>query len=191
MPAPVPEGHPLRLMFNALVSRTFSETLLLRDPQIISYLANLLAEFVHVDNIYRIRNARGKPLEEVAEMLMEGDVRLRAASFSREREVHKHIGDFTLFWTGVYPEALRMLRAPTRKDHLIDYVSRGKESYLIASTFDYGPYKDEAPLLRRLSANFELCMYGLNLVRQRWEKLSQSTYRRATEALMEQGPTER
>ena len=30
------------------------------------------------------------------------------------REVHRHIGDFTLFWTGVYPEALREMQfSPT------------------------------------------------------------------------------
>lgn len=185
MPAPVPPNHPLRLLFGTLVGRTFREVLSFSDERVTSYLANLLAEFVHVDNIYKIRDAKGRPLEEVAEMLMEGDVRLRATSFSREREVHKHIGDFTLFWTGVYPEALRFLRAPTRKDHLIDYVSRGKESYFVASTFDYGPYKEETPVLRKLSANFELCMYGLNLVRQRWERLGDPSYRRAAEALLE------
>ena len=27
------------------------------------------------------------------------------------REIHRHIGDFTLFWAGVYPEALPRLQA--------------------------------------------------------------------------------
>ena len=99
-------------------------------------------------------------------MLVEGDVVLHATSFDREREVHKHIGDFALFWTGVYPEMLRHFRAAHRADHLVDYVAQGRRSYQIASTFDHGPYAGEAPVLRRLSEQFETCMLGLNLVRK-------------------------
>src|SRR5262249_26681456 len=86
------------------------------------------------------------------------------------REVYRHIGDFTLFWTGVYPEALRRLRRELSKDHLIDYTEQGKRSYYIASTFEQEPYREEAPVLRRLSSEFELCAYGLNQVRREWEK---------------------
>ena len=86
------------------------------------------------------------------------------------REVYRHIGDFTLFWTGVYPEALRKLRSALTRDHFIDYCEQGKRSYWIASTFDDDEYRDEVPVLRRLSEEFELCAYGLNKVRQEWEK---------------------
>lgn len=185
MPAPVPEHHPLRQLFRNLVYQVFVINLGIYEPGIPEYLANLLTDFVHIDNIFRIRNLRGKPIEEVAEMLMEADIRLNARSFNREREVHKHIGDFTLFWTGVYPEALRYFRAPTRKDHLIDYVDQGKKSYHIASLFDYDPYKEEARILRQLSQGFELCMYGLNMVRREWEKLRDPSFRRFQEGLLE------
>lgn len=182
---PIPAHHPLRILFLELVEQTFAGLLGLRDAKLIRYVADLLTRFAHVDEIYRIRNARGKRLEEVAEMLMEGSVLLNARSFAREREVHKHIGDFTLFWTGVYPEALRFLRAVTRKDHLLDYVQQGKKSYYIASTFDAGEYREEAPILRRLSAEFELCSFGLGLVRQEWEKLGDPGYRLLMEAFRE------
>jgi len=149
------------------------------------YLVEVLTEFTHMDNIFKIKNARGRRLEEVAEMLMEGDVLLNARSFQREREVHKHIGDFTLFWTGMYPEMLRFLRAPHRKDHLIDYVEQGKRSYYIASTFREGPYAQEWPILRRLSEEFEICSFGLNLVRQELDRMSDPFYRLIREALEE------
>ncbi len=86
------------------------------------------------------------------------------------REFHRHIGDFTLFWTGVYPEALRRLRSVLSKDHFIDYCEQGKRSYYIASTFEEENYQVEAPVLRRLSQEFELCAFGLNRVRQEWER---------------------
>ncbi|HTE19999.1 MAG TPA: hypothetical protein VK689_16670, partial [Armatimonadota bacterium] len=94
---------------------------------------------------------------------------LNATSFDREREVHKHIGDFTLFWTGVYPEMLRHFRSSSRCDHLIDYVEQGRKSYQIAATFQHGPYAEEAPVLRQLSDQFERCMLGLQLVRREME----------------------
>jgi hypothetical protein len=123
---------------------------------------------MHMDAMYRLRNARGERLEEVADMMLEAEA--MPPEGRTRREVHRHIGDFTLFWTGVYPEALRRLRSVMHKDHFIDYCEQGKRSYYIASTFEEAPYKDEAPVLRRLSDEFELCAYGLNQVRREWER---------------------
>jgi hypothetical protein len=162
--------HPIRELFCSLVERTFYRRLGLGEPELSRYVANVLVDYTHRDQIFRLRDAQGKPLEEVAEMLVEGDVSLNATSFDREREVHKHIGDFTLFWTGIYPEMLRYLRASSRRDHLIDYVEQGRKSYHIASTFQFGQYAEEAPVLRRLSDDFEVCMYGLNLVREEMDR---------------------
>jgi hypothetical protein len=98
-------------------------------------------------------------------MLVEADVRLNADSFDREREVHKHIGDFLLFWSGLYPEFLRKLKAPGSKDLFVDFDEQGKYSYHVVSTFDHDPYSAEAPIFRKLSAEFEQYKYGLSLVR--------------------------
>jgi hypothetical protein len=168
---PISSNHPLRQLFGAIVHQTFANYVGVAAPGVPEYLTNVLVEFTHVDSIYRLRDARGRRLEEVAEMLVEGDVRLSATSFEREREVHKHIGDFALFWTGVYPEMLRYFRAATRRDHLLDYVEQGRASYRIASTFNYGPYEAEAPVLRALAEEFERCMVGLNMVRRELDGL--------------------
>ena len=63
-------------------------------------------------------------------------------------------------------------------DAFVDYVKAGKESYAIVSSFDQFEYRDEAPLFRQLSENFELAVYGLNLVRQDLERLQGERYRR-------------
>jgi hypothetical protein len=157
--------HPIRELFSSLVQRAFHYQLGFDNPGVSRYVSDVLVDFVHRDSIYRVQDARGKRLEEVAEMLVEGDVSLNAGSFEREREVHKHIGDFALFWTGIYPEMLRHFRASTRRDHLIDYVEQGRKSYQIASTFQYGAYADEAPVLRQIADQFETCMLGLHMVR--------------------------
>ena len=144
----------------------------MKQHELSVYLTDMLTQFAHIDNIYQVRNAQGMPLSEVAEMLLEADVSANAPSFDHERAVHKHIGDFTLFWAGIYPEALKHLRAPSRADHLIDYVRQGKQSYYIVSTFQYGRYAQDAGLFRQLSEDFELCIYGLNLVRREWQQMS-------------------
>src|SRR5262249_62094620 len=79
------------------------------DREVSAYVANLLIDFVHVDRLYQVRNSRGKRLEEVGEMLVESNPALDARSFEREREVRKHIGDYTLFLTGMFPEYVATL----------------------------------------------------------------------------------
>ena len=164
----------LRRLFGAVVERAFLHQMGVYEPGVTDYLADVLTEFAHMKHVYKVRDLQGKPLEEVADMLMQADVRLQATSFNREREVHKHIGDFTLFWGGVYPEALPRLQSRWRKDHLLDYVQQGKNSYAIAASFDYGEYRPQAPILRRLSDEFELCLYGLSLVRREIDNLAQA-----------------
>ena len=75
-------------------------------------MGNLLIDFVHVDNLYRIRNCRGKRLEEVGELLIESNPALDAPSFEHERLVRKHIGDYTLFLTGMFPEYVATAASP-------------------------------------------------------------------------------
>jgi hypothetical protein len=165
--SPQPD-HPLRRLFAGLTEQTFMTALGVADPHLTDYLSLLLSRFLHVDAIYRLRGAAGKRLEEVVEMLIEAES-LPPEGRTR-REFYRHIGDYTLFWTGVYPEALARLRSAHGRDHFINYCEQGKRSYYIASTFEGGPYRDEAPVLRRLSTDFELCAYGLGQVRREWER---------------------
>ncbi|MEE9235929.1 MAG: hypothetical protein V3U28_10870 [Candidatus Acidoferrales bacterium] len=172
--------HPLQRLFTELVERRFLRQLR-QDARVAAYISNVLIDFTHVDNLFRLRNARGQRLEEVGEMLLASDPLGPHGSFERERAVRKHIGDYTLFFTGMFPEAVaatRRRRAFPRLDILLDYVKAGKESYAIVSCFDQFDYRQEAPLFRRLADSFELCVYGLNLVKQDLERLQAETYQR-------------
>ena len=165
--------HPLSRLFAGLVAKELPG-----DREIVGYVANLLIDFVHVDQLYRIRNSRGKRLEDVGEMLVESNPALEARSFEREREVRKHIGDYTLFLTGMFPEFVAALpRRGLRLDSMIDYMKAGKESYRIVAAFDQFEYRRVAPLFRRLSEQFEYCVYGLNRVKGDLEMLREERYR--------------
>ena len=177
--------QPLRELFDELVSRNFEECLHLSDRDVILYVANLLTEFSRVEALYSIRNARGKALEDVGEMLLESNPLFEASSFDREREVRKHIGDFTLFFAGLFPEAVNRWRLRRQRlDSLIDYVRTGKESYYIVSEFNLFEYKDSAPFFKKMSDQFESCVFGLNLVKRNLEQMQQESYVRARKYLV-------
>jgi hypothetical protein len=166
--------HPLFRLFAGLTQRTFAAHLGWPDPRVIEYLTDVLVEFVHVDRLYKIRDARGRRVEEVAELLAEGDLLHRADSLERERTVHKHIGDYTLFMAGIFPEFVRRLqtsRPLVTPDAFLDYVKVGKRSYWIVSEFAASSSEAAAPLFRKLSENFELCVYGLGYVRADLDRL--------------------
>lgn len=163
---PTPD-HPLYHYLQALVHDSFAAARVPGDDGLQTYLSQLLLGFLHTDRIFSIRDADGRRVSSVADMVAEGDVLLNADSFERERQVHKHIGDFLLFWSGLYPEFLRRLKIEAFRDVGFDYARQGRESYYVASTFDYQPYTEEAKLLRRLSEGFVDYQHCLSLVRER------------------------
>jgi len=147
-----------------ITENTFSADLGVTDTRLIEYVVDLLLRFIHSDAVFSMRNLSGKRLDEVAEMVAEAECRTGKPRF----DVHRHIGDFTLFFSGVFPEALRTLRRAGRKDHFVDYCAQGKRAYYIASTIDSND-RIQGDVLARLSYQFELCAYGLNQVRRQWD----------------------
>ena len=151
--------------FAGLAEHTFHSQLGVVDPLLIDYLTELLIRSTRSDMIHRIRSVTGRPIMTVHEMVAEASERLGYA----RREVHLHIGDFTLFWAGLYPEALRDGDSNS-SDRFETYCAFGKRSYRIASEIE-APISESPPsmLLERLSDRYDLCCYGLREVRRQWE----------------------
>jgi len=165
---PINPGHPLRRLFKSALDFGFSLNPT-KNTEAVDYIEEqILCEFIHIDRLYKIRNASRRGLEDIADMLAEGDVLLNAPSFSREYQVHKHIGDFTLFMLGMFPESLSRKRG---KEFILGsivipgvslsehYVLQGQRSYRIASEFT------NRELFLELSLNFLLYKNVLDLVR--------------------------
>jgi len=182
----IPEGHPLERFFIELVGRHYAEEIGIRDPRIVNYVANLLTEFCEVEQLFKIRNASGRALSDLGEMMIESNpVYGLAPSFDRERQVRKHIGDYTLFFTGMFPESINHLRLrKQRVENFLDWVKAGKESYYIVSKFDCFEYTKVAPLFASLSCHFEQCVYGLNCVKNDLQEMQHPIYHRANDILM-------
>jgi hypothetical protein len=182
----IPESHPLQQLFVDLVGRHYAEEIGIRDPQLVSYVAHLLTEFCDAEQLFKIRNAANRPLGDVGEMLLESDpVYGPAPSFDRERQVRKHIGDFTLFFAGMFPESVNHYRLRRQRlEGLVDWMKAGKESYYIVSKFEHFEYAKVAPLFANLSRNFEECVYGLNRVKNELEEMQHPIIGRTNELLM-------
>ena len=148
---PVSRDHKLYRLFTEMVGDSLSNRGA-ACPEVESYLTDLLVRFIHTDCVYAIKR-EGKPLRSVIEMVAEGDVRLNADSFEREREVHRHIGDYIMFWSGVHPDYLSRMRL-AGLDLRCDYTEQGMQSYHLVSTFEHPPFGEEAPTFRRLSEGF-------------------------------------
>ncbi|GIW98889.1 MAG: hypothetical protein KatS3mg111_2222 [Pirellulaceae bacterium] len=158
--------NTLERFFGGLSQHVFHTQLGVVDPQIVDYVSHLLVRFVRLDGITRIRQPDGAPVTEVVTMVAEAERRVGEA----KRDVHRHIGDFTLFWSGVYPEALREMRNPSSSDCFVSYCAQGKRAYEIASTIETEKDDPPASLLQRLADQFEMCAYGLREIRREWER---------------------
>src|SRR4030095_6595358 len=151
----IPEDHPVRAVFHQLTERGMGE-LQLRDKDTIDYVTNLLIEFIHPDNLYRIQDDGGKRLRYVSEILEQAN---REMSTKLRRECYRHLGDVTLFNLGLFPESLSYGRQTVSPSF---YAAQGRRSYTIVAELER---TDATEGLRKLSEQFSQCVAGLNWVK--------------------------
>nr|WP_255713032.1 hypothetical protein [Rhodopirellula sp. JC740] len=157
-----PEKRSALDRFLSGISESIFQTKLgVADVQLIGYVSDLMLRFVRIDAVHKMRRNDGRPATEVFQLLCEAERRIGIA----KREVHRHIGDVTLFWSGMFPESVRG-DGKDSPDQLLDYFQHGKRSYKIASTIEADESRPPCDLLDRLSDQFELCAYGLREIRR-------------------------
>lgn len=162
--ADLPVNNPLRRFFTGITEHVFHARLGVSDTEMVDYVSELLLRFTRSESLNRVRALNGKPIQEVAAMVVEAEHRIGPARC----EVHRHIGDIALFWTGLYPETLKRMKSARSVDMFVDYAGQGKRSYHIASGLE-STDAEPNPLLERLSKHFEMCAYGLGEIRREWE----------------------
>src|ERR1035441_135600 len=182
----IPESHPLQTLFTELIHHHFDRDIGLRDSEVQYYIVNVLTEFCEAEQMFKLRNANDRPLDDVGEMLLEADpIYGPAPSFDRERQVRKHIGDYALFLAGMFPESINHFRLRRhRLENFVEWMKAGKESYYIVSKFEHFEYAKVAPVFAHLSREFEGCVYGLNRVKNDLQEMQHPIARRGGELLM-------
>lgn len=159
-------NHPLRKLFRGLVEQAFMAELGICEVRLTAYLSDMLVDFVHIDQIYRMRTVDGEAIRDLSQVAAHAHLGTCVDETERRRMVNRYIGDFTLFWAGIYPENLHLRRDGI--DRLGAYVVQGKRSYGIAGELSSESIEPPASLLQRLSSEFECCVHGLQLVREGW-----------------------
>jgi hypothetical protein len=158
-----PVAPSLKRFFDRLVRRSLDDLRMGGDP-VADYLAGVLTRFARTDQLYAVRGAAGQPLGSVVEMLLEVQ---RSWEFDqphfdpfRERDVRQHIGDYTLFMTGIFREHVER-RASTGF-----YVREGKRAYQVVADFERSALKPDARLFAALADRFEGYVYALQYMKR-------------------------
>jgi hypothetical protein len=151
----IPLRHPVRQMFGTLTERGLEQSNL-PDREIHQYLSNLLVEFIYVENLYKLRDESGRRLEFVVDMLAKAE----ECSDIDKRGIYQHVGDFTLFILGLFPESLSRGKRSISPSY---YADHGRRSYLIR--WELESYRSTVVIFRKLSEQFERCVLTLNWVR--------------------------
>jgi hypothetical protein len=152
----------LRSFFERAIRASFHD-LTIRDDPAVPYLADLCTRFVRTENLYP-RGVALPRLETVVDMLLEIGHAWDPAGghFEPERElaVRQHIGDYTLFMTGLFRERVERM-AGTRY-----YVSQGKRAYQFVSEHQRAMGTATRPPFRRLAERFEHYAGALDYARR-------------------------
>lgn len=166
-----PGASSVERFFRGISEFIFHTKLGVADVQLVDYVSDLMLRFVRVDSLYSLRHSDGTRTKHVVHMIAEAERRIGIA----KREVYRHVGDFTLFWSGMYPESLAAQKSQSHlPDRFIDYCRQGKRAYAIAAEIDGGDDRPSCELIHRMSEHFEMCAYGLREVRRHWEEDDES-----------------
>ncbi len=151
----IPENHPAKRLFRNLTDRALTQTSL-TDRDIHVYLSDLLLEFMSVDALYP-SDPDGKRIEYLVDM-----IQLAKGAPVRQRKRHfKHIGDFSLFILGMFPESLSRGRRSIPRSY---YVDTGRRGYLMASHLESD--SGSTRVYRKMADKFDPCVRSLNWVRE-------------------------
>lgn len=159
-----PSASPtLRRFFDRVVRRTFGD-LARRDDLVTDYLSDMLSRFARTENLYPPSSLPARRLESVAELLLDiqraWDLESPHFDLLRERELRRHIGDYTLFMTGMFPERVKRLSATGY------YIREGQRSYRFVSEHDRAGARREAPVFKLLADRFEGYASALTYMRK-------------------------
>src|SRR3569833_4165504 len=141
------QSHPLEPCFQQAVRISYEGRLGL-GPEISGYVSRMLCEFSEPGSLFRLRDAKNRPIERLDDMLKASDpIRGPARSFIAERTIRKYIADYTLFLARLCPEAIEPdPNAKSSRPTLSELLRVGKESYHIVSQFHVFEYEKEATL---------------------------------------------
>jgi len=135
------------------VTRQVWSDLGLDDQPAARYVTELLTRFARTDALYRATVLPGRRIATVVDALGEiqraWDVDSPEFAPEREQALRRHVGDYTLFMTGIFRDHVQRL------DVAGLYEAEGRRAYRFVSETARAQGDPDAPLYRRLAERFE------------------------------------
>jgi hypothetical protein len=141
--------------FYILVRQVFRRSGML-DRSVADYVAEMLAEFSRVERT-QLR-VKGQPLDYFFEML----ATLQTADDTTRFHVRAHIGNYSLFLSGVFPERIRCRAERRGAPDLRYYEELGRVNYRVASDHRLARKYDLDGIFSTLSERFQETRQALN-----------------------------
>lgn len=150
------------LYFYVLVRRVLRKAGI-ENRQVADYVAELLAEFSRLERLHLQLTADFNPLEYLFEMiaaLQQADERMRF-------QIRAHIGNHSLFLTGVFPDRIRHRAEKKGFPDLSYYEDLGRANYRVASDHRLAKQYELTPVFATLSECFHETRQALNDLAER------------------------
>ncbi|MDB6059423.1 MAG: hypothetical protein JWO95_3267, partial [Verrucomicrobiales bacterium] len=122
------------------------------------YVAEVMSEFSHEQNTHCDVPGSKKPLDYLFEML----AALQTADDRTTFCIQAHIGNQTLFMSGVFPERIRARNERRGFPNMRYYEDMGRANYRAASGHRLAQKYDLASIFEQLSKRFESTRMALN-----------------------------
>jgi hypothetical protein len=151
-----------RFYFYVLVRNVFRRSGL-EDRAVADYVAEVLAEFARAERARCVVPGADGPLEYFFEML----AALQKADDRTRFYLRVHMGNYSLFLSGVFPERIRFRAEGRGCPDLKYYDAVGRAQYRMASDHQLARRHDVAEILGTLSDRFQTTRLALNDIADR------------------------
>jgi hypothetical protein len=147
------------LLFSVLLRRSLDDHRTRAERKIINYMANLLSLFIKTDRLYRVQPGDPVVREYIVDLVEEA----QHADTRRKFYVYSHIGNFSLFLTGLFPRWIeyrhRYGRRPVDVQYYTDF---GRSCFQRAAEHPIARELELDEVFLRLALLFDSYMAALN-----------------------------
>jgi hypothetical protein len=140
------------------------------DRAVADYVAEILAEFSHAERARCVVPGQSAPLNYFFEMM----AALQTADDRTTFSIRAHIGNYSLFLSGVFPERIRFREEVRGFPGLRYYEDLGRTNYRVARDHRLAEKYDLAGVFDTLSERFQTTRRALNDITDRLFSLSDS-----------------
>jgi hypothetical protein len=129
------------------------------EPATVDYVSDILARFAQARQLHALQDTNGRPLEYIVDMLEAWQQSQGGrGSFARGRFILRHLGEYTLFMSGLFRERLKT------RGELDYYLAHGSSAYWRCADNEVNPRQRQ--VYWQLHADFGLISSTLDKIRR-------------------------